>query len=181
MSVCLLTLISAPNAFPEVGNEVDTTDLVFPQDSNRVMLTIQRPLVRVVIQDSFDILHASLHFTDAFPKASVALQFVRDALLRSALNHMPGAGRIYQRLLHDKEYLWKIIPLVSRLSHSFITIAEHIHSRVLGFLFTDRRSKSVAVPLLGRPCWRLVSLLKSRRPLRSNSGITFTLFHEHQM
>jgi len=118
VSICLLTLITAPNVFPELpivnANDTDPTDLVLSPDSNRVMLTMQRPLVRVVIQDSFDILRAELQFTDAFPNATLAAQFVRNALLRSALNHMPGAGRIYQRLLHDEDYVWRIIPLVSR-------------------------------------------------------------------
>jgi hypothetical protein len=90
-----------------------STDLVLHPDSNRVMLTIQRPLVRVVIQDSFDILRTTLMFTDAFPEASLVTRFVKEALLTSALNHRPGAGRIYQRLLHDEEYFWKIAPLVS--------------------------------------------------------------------
>jgi hypothetical protein len=89
---------------------------VFAPDSNRVMLTMQRPLVRVVIQDSFDILRISLLFTNAFPEGSVAVQFVKEALLTSALNHRPGAARIYQRLLHDEEYLSKIIPLVSDMN-----------------------------------------------------------------
>ena len=100
--------------FPELttvaGND---TDLVFPQDSNKVMLTLQRPLVHVVIQDSFEILRASLLFTNAFPNGSLTVQLVKDALVRSALKHMPGAGRISQRLQRDEEYLWKIVPLVS--------------------------------------------------------------------
>jgi hypothetical protein len=115
---------------------------------------LQWPLVHMVIQDSFDILCALLHFTNAFPKTSVAL-------LHSALKYMPGAGCIYQRLMHDEEYLWKIIPLVSHLSHAFMTIADHIHSHVLGFPFTNMRSKSVAGPLLGHLCWQLVTHLKS--------------------
>ena len=148
MSVCLLTLITAPSAFPGpsavTGDEVD---LVFSVDSKKVMLTAQRSLVRVVIQDSFDIIRTSLMFTHAFPDGPLAIQFAKEALLRSALNHTPGAARIYQRLLKDKEYLWKIIPLVSQMDvngHS----TEAIHSHVLEFPFTDLRSKSGALLFL---------------------------------
>jgi hypothetical protein len=141
------------------------------------MLTLQWPLVHLVIQNCFDILYALLHFTNTFPKTSVALQFVKHALLHSALKHMPGAGHIYQQLMHNEEYLWKIILLVSHLSHTFITIANHIHSHVLGFPFTDIRSKSIAVPLLGHLCWQLMTHLKSQRLLRSNSSLK--LFYVH--
>jgi len=81
-----------------IANEVVpcSTDLVFHSESNRVMLTMQRPLVRIVIQDSFDILRTTLLFTDAFPEGTVVNRFVKEALLTSALNHRPGAGRIYQ-------------------------------------------------------------------------------------
>ena len=96
-------------------NEADpsSTDLVLHPDSNKVMLTMQCPLVCVVIQDSFDILRTMLLFTDAFPEGTLVTQFVKEALLTSAMNHRPGAGRIYQRLVQDEEYVWKIAPLVS--------------------------------------------------------------------
>lgn len=81
--------------------------------SNKVMLTMQRPLVRVVIQGAFDMLHVSLLFTNAFPNPSLSVEFVKEALLRSALNHLPGAASMYQRLLRDEEYMSKLIPLVS--------------------------------------------------------------------
>ena len=81
------------------------------------MLTLQHALVRVVVQDAFDILRASLMFSDAFPSLSVASMFVKDALVRSALNHAPGARYIYQRLLYKNDYLSKLATLVSRIKH----------------------------------------------------------------
>ena len=91
-------------------------DLVFLPNSNKVMLTLQHPLVRVVVQDAFDILRASLMFSDAFPDSSVTLEFVKDALVRSALNHAPGARYIYQRLLYKNDYLSKLSTLVSHIN-----------------------------------------------------------------
>lgn len=91
-------------------------DLVFLPGSNKVMLTLQHALVRVVIQDSFEILRASLMFTNAFPDCSLTVEFVKDALVRSALNHAPGARYIYHRLLYKDNYLSKLIPVVSRMN-----------------------------------------------------------------
>jgi len=114
VSVYLLTLIAAPIGLqppPVTGNQAG---LVLSPDTNGgIMLTMQRPLVHMVIWDSFDILRASLVFINAFPNAPLAVQFVKDALLNSALNHTPGADAIYHQLMHDKEYTRKIIPLVS--------------------------------------------------------------------
>jgi len=114
VSVYLLTLIAAPVGLqlpPVIGNQAG---LVLSPDTNGgIMLTTQQPLVHMVIWDSFDILHASLIFINMFPNAPLAVQFVKDALLNSALNHMPGADAIYHQLMHDKEYTHKIIPLVS--------------------------------------------------------------------
>ena len=79
------------------------------------MLGRQHRLVHIVIQDSFDILHVSLLFTNAFPEGSLISQFVKEALLYLALKHTPSTARIYQRLLNDQEYMSKIMPLVSEL------------------------------------------------------------------
>ena len=137
-------------------NEADpsTTDLVLTPDLKKVMLTMQHPLVHIVIQDSFEILRSSLLFIEAFPKGSLIVRLIKDALLTSAMNHRPGAGRIYQRLMHDEEYFLKILPLVSDINaHGYSTLAEAIYSHAQGSPFIDTRSKSGAVPLLNKRCW----------------------------
>jgi len=90
VSVCLLTLITAKL------DVVNKADLVFAMGSLKIKLTLQRPLVRVVIQDLFDILYLLLQSTNAFPNSAVTIQLVRNVLLRSALNHTPGALTIHQ-------------------------------------------------------------------------------------
>jgi len=107
VSVCLLTLITAEL------DVVNKADLVFAMGSLKIKLMLQRPLVWVVIQDSFDILYSLLQSTNAFPNGAVTIQLVRNALLRSALRHTPGALTIHQRLLYNLEYFHKILPLVS--------------------------------------------------------------------
>jgi len=88
-------------------------DLVFAPGSNKLMLTIQHELVQVVIQDGFEILHSSLLFTNAYLDGHLTIQLVKEALIRAAQNHTPGALSIYRRLIYDTEYFRKILPLVS--------------------------------------------------------------------
>jgi len=73
----------------------DGSDLVFAQGLTKVMLTMQNPLVQAVIWGSFDLLHVSIVFTDAFPNAPLASLLVKEALLCSAQNR-PGGGCIYK-------------------------------------------------------------------------------------
>ena len=88
-------------------------DLVFAPGSTKVMLNLQHNLVQTVIHESFEILHASLLFDHAFPEGPLIIKLVKDALIRAAQNHTPGALCIYQRLQYDAEYLRRIMPLVS--------------------------------------------------------------------
>jgi len=78
---------------PEVRG--DRSDLVFAPGSTKVMLTLQNPLVQAIIQGSFDLLHVSIVFTDAFPNTPLASLLVKEALLRSAQNK-PGGGCVYK-------------------------------------------------------------------------------------
>jgi hypothetical protein len=97
-------------------------NLVLPPGSNKVTLQAQHPLVHAVIQDSFDYLRASLMFTNTFPDNSLTVEFIKDALVLSALAHAPGARYIYQRLLYDEDYMSMIIPLVSLMNvHEYST------------------------------------------------------------
>ena len=142
--LCILTLITAPNAFPALTPQaVLDIELVLSPDSGRLSLRMQRPLVRLVIKDSFLILHASLLFTNAFPEAPVAHGFVREALFSSALNHAPGAAYMHHRLVHDEEYINRIIFLVSRMN-IYDQLAEGTPSRVQEFPYFDNRSRSAA-------------------------------------
>jgi hypothetical protein len=113
----LFTVFDAPDQLKVIEKKAEAeADLVFLPNSNKVMLTLQHALVRVVVQDSFDILRASLMFSNAFPDPSVTLEFAKDALVCSALSHAPGARYIYQRLLYKDDYMSKLITLVSRIN-----------------------------------------------------------------
>jgi hypothetical protein len=87
------------------------TDLVFNTGSSRLMLTIQRPLVRSIIQDAIENLWAALLFNNAFPDVCLALSLIKDCLFTAADLHKPAATDILERLKRDGDYLLKITPL----------------------------------------------------------------------
>ncbi|KAI9448899.1 hypothetical protein BJY52DRAFT_1193042 [Lactarius psammicola] len=88
------------------------TELQFAPGATRVMLTIQRPLMRSVIQDAIEILRASLMFDNAFLDSIHTLAFVRRSLLTSARKRCPTALSIHTRLVQDEDYISKIIPVL---------------------------------------------------------------------
>ena len=88
------------------------TNLVFSSGTNKLSLTSQRPLIRVVIHEGMEIVQADLLTRHAFPDPTVVLVGIKDALLTSGSRY-PGATSIYRRLLFDEEYMTAIIPLVS--------------------------------------------------------------------
>jgi hypothetical protein len=96
------------------------TDLIYLPGSKKVKLTMQMPLVRMVVQDAFENLRASLLFEDAFPDPNVTILFVRKNLIGAARSHLPRVEDIHKRLLCDNEYLNNLSPLVSGLPSTII-------------------------------------------------------------
>ncbi|KAH9010813.1 hypothetical protein EDB84DRAFT_1445511 [Lactarius hengduanensis] len=87
------------------------TDLVFAPGSKKVMLTLQFPLVRTVLQNAFEFMRAYLVLTDAFPDTTDAITFARDSLITAAESHQSDAAIICERLQHDAEYLAFLLPV----------------------------------------------------------------------
>jgi len=94
----------------------DVSDLVFSPGSNRIKLSMQRPLVQLVIRLSFEIVYSLLISIDAFPDGAVSVRFVKNALVRAALKYTPGTTPIHRRLTNDHDYFCRILPLVSPMS-----------------------------------------------------------------
>ena len=103
------------------------------------MLTVQRPLMRMVIQGAFDEVQKSLMFHNAFPDTFIALDFTRDAILAAA-ESFDQASDIYNRLVTDAEYMNKMTRLVSvyiwisKLSNYVLSLMRVSH-------FSERKSK----------------------------------------
>ena len=92
------------------------THLTFNPGSNKIMLTIQPPLLQTTIQDGFENLRASLLFENAFPEPNLTVLFVRKTLIAATRSLLPASVNIYNWLLLDDEYINKISHLVSGLS-----------------------------------------------------------------
>ena len=131
----------------------DSPDLVFAMDSSKVMLTLQRPLMRLIIQESFENIRVSLLFKHAFPTGRLTIRYTKEALLSTAYTYRPGSEHIFQKLLHDDDYMSKLIPLVSH-AYPNDDWTEPTHSHTRGFALSEVRSKIVAVPLLCQLCWQ---------------------------
>jgi len=70
-------------------------------------------MVRFVLQDAIENVHAYLVFRNAFPDGCAALTATRAALDNAALVRSPGAADIYNRLRSDEEYLLNMSVIVS--------------------------------------------------------------------
>ena len=76
------------------------------------MLTVQRPLLRAVIQDGIEWTRANILISNAFPNAFETLEFVRDALTTAAGNN-DQAMDILHHLKGDLDYINNMGRLVS--------------------------------------------------------------------
>jgi hypothetical protein len=112
-------------AQPQPVWPVETELLVYP-GTGKVMLTFQRPLMRTVIQDAFELVHCSLLIKNAFPDTFIALDVTRDALYAAAESNK-RASEIYNRLVIDAEYMTKMTRLVS-FSTQFTSLLIHVFS-----------------------------------------------------
>ncbi|KAN0124305.1 hypothetical protein V8E52_001954 [Russula decolorans] len=85
-------------------------DLVYVSGTRKVMLTIQRPVMRTVIQDAFERVRRDLLFNNAFPDAFLVLEFTQYGLLTAAQTH-DRATDIHNRLVCDAKYMNRMIRL----------------------------------------------------------------------
>ena len=83
--------------------------------SNKLKLTSQRPLVRIVLHEAIELLRAAMLFNNAFPDVCVSLGLIKDCLFAAAKHLKPGTAEILERLTQDADYMSKIIPLVRLL------------------------------------------------------------------
>jgi hypothetical protein len=70
-------------------------EIIFIPGTKKLMLTSQQPLVHLVIQAAFHIVHSSIIFIDAFPDAVHSLQLTNEALIEVAATNLPAAANIH--------------------------------------------------------------------------------------
>jgi hypothetical protein len=73
----------------------------------------QPTIVRLVLQDAIENMHVFLLFRHAFPDPNLVVEGAKAALTRAARAHFPGAARVHERLLSDKEYILNMTVIVS--------------------------------------------------------------------
>jgi hypothetical protein len=88
------------------------TELILVSGSNKIMLTVQRPIMRAVFQDTFERIRAAMVFGNAFPGVHGVIEMVTDNLIRAAESN-DRATNIYNRLVLDGEYTTSMSRLVS--------------------------------------------------------------------
>ena len=106
------TAIQAGSADSDIVWPMDT-ELIYVPGMNKLMLTMQSPVMQMVIHDAFQHILASLLLNCAFPDALVIPSVVRDALIVGAWSNVPRALNIHSRLLADGEYVAEMSHLVS--------------------------------------------------------------------
>jgi len=120
----------------------DTEIILFP-GTNKVMLTIQTPLMCLIFQDTFEHLQALLLFIHMFPDPALTHSMISEALTVMTQSHLPGAATIRHCLELDNEYLSKMCRLVSPL---LVTHFEYMltdaFSPVCRSPFSEGRSRS---------------------------------------
>jgi hypothetical protein len=122
------------------------TDLFYIPGSNRLTLSAQKPLIRVIVQDAIDDIRASLLFVHAFPEGPDKVTLVQGALLAVAEKYKPGSTHIHERLMHDREYMAQMSRLVRVIFVKYY-ITETCRSHVFGSRCFEAKPRSTAMHL----------------------------------
>jgi hypothetical protein len=130
------------------------TDIILVPGTTRMRLTAQRPLIRCILQDSFEHIRMSLMFRNAFPDVFAIPVLIQESLTMAAESRLPKANDILRRLQSDEEYMDIMMPLVSYImsNGTSLTILRHAHVS----LSFERRSEIDAVKALMLTSNRLV-------------------------
>jgi hypothetical protein len=119
--------VSTPPAPTLPSND---TDLIFIPGTNRLILSAQRPLIRVIIQDTIENLRVYLLFKNAFPRPVQSIKFIRDSIVAAAEKYQPGSSAIVARINANDHYLSLMTRLVNDV-HIFFSISHLICTDVL--------------------------------------------------
>jgi hypothetical protein len=115
--------------------------------SNKVLLTVQTPLLREVIVDAIERTRSNIICGNAFPEVFDTLEYIRDALT-GASEAKEEAKDIYRRLLGEHAYFINLSRLVS-CSILMSNVANIRFSLVRASLFSARKLRTAALPLHG--------------------------------
>ena len=111
-----------PVVTPEPSQETwpADTEILFIPGSNKIMLTVQKPVMRAVFQESFERIRAAMLFQNAFPNLFDTIDMITDNIIGAA-ESIDRATNIYNRLVVDGDYTTEMTRLVC-LQLSFIQL-----------------------------------------------------------
>ena len=89
------------------------TDMVFSDGRTRIRLMNQKTIVRLVIQDAIENVHAFMLFRNAYPNPALVVSSAKAALVNAATARLPGAAHVHQCLVSDEEYFLNMSVIVS--------------------------------------------------------------------
>ena len=89
------------------------TDMVFSDGRTRIRLMNQPTIVRLVLQDAIENVHAFLLFRNAYPSPGLVVTSAKGALVNAAKARFPGAAHVHNRLVSDEEYFLNMSVIVS--------------------------------------------------------------------
>lgn len=102
-----------PVIVPEPSQEIwpaDTELLLIP-GSSKIMLTVQRPVMHAVFQETFERIRAAMLFQNAFPNLFDTIEMITDNIIRAA-ESIDRATNIFNRLVVDGDYTSEMTRLV---------------------------------------------------------------------
>lgn len=127
------------------------TEIVLSSGSGKMRLWDQSDLIRWVIHDAMDRVHADLLFECAYPDRRYLIVVMRTSLL-DASSRRVEASSIRRRLLFDETYMEKMFPLVRSLIYRN-NITNTINSYVPGSHSSEAKLKIGAAASSLLRCW----------------------------
>ena len=88
------------------------TDIIYPLGTNKIMLTVQRPLMKAIFQDTFERIHVAMVLQNSFPNAYETVKMITDSLITAAESN-ERATNIHNHLVIDGDYATAMTCLVS--------------------------------------------------------------------
>jgi len=120
------------------------TDLVFPHSSTRLSLSLQSPLICLVVQDAINHVQASLLLDHAFPEGLKKVKLIRGCLLAAAVKHRPSSSTVHARLLGDSDYASLMVCMVCSTFLEISLLNLSCCSHVFGFRCSGVKPRSGA-------------------------------------
>ena len=97
------------------------TDIIYPLGTNKIMLTVQRPLMKAIFQDTFERIHVAMVLQNSFPNAYETVEMITDSLITAAKSN-EQATNIHNCLVIDGDYATAMTHLVRTRTSNIMSL-----------------------------------------------------------